>query len=505
MAKGDMPVLVGAGQTVSHWRADDGLERVPTYVSLASEAVKRAIDQSGVDDLSSSIDTLAMVRTFEDSVPNFPYPYGRAQNLPRSLAKAIGANPTEAIYTVSGGQSPQSLVNEMAARIHDGSSEVALVVGAEITGATKAVRRAGLTLDLSDETDGQIEDRGMGPLLLTRGEIKHGIVKPAYFYALFENAIAARKGESRSEHRRSMAELFKPFADVAAVNPYSQFPTTHSIDFLAEASEQNYPFADPFLKWHMAQDAVNQAAAVLLMSESRANELQVPETLRVYLRGAGEAVDVNISERERLDGSWAMEVAVAQAFEQAECSVGDLALLDLYSCFPCAVTSGCAALGIDPHKDDCSLTLTGGLPFFGGPGNNYSLHAIASMYEACLRKPDALGLVLANGGWMTKEAAAIYSKQRPGAFTPSTAPATPTQHIEPILGPATGIIETYTLVRSKGAPRQVIAFVKTEYGDRLIATSFDPETVASMDTDELAVGRHVTVSCEGEVNTLSLT
>ena len=37
------------------------------------------------------------------------------------------------------------------------------------------------------------------------------------------------------------------------------------------------------------------------------------------------------------------------------------------------------ALGIDPLADPTRLTLTGGLPFFGGAGNNYSMHAIAAM------------------------------------------------------------------------------------------------------------------------------
>ncbi|MEO1406350.1 MAG: acetyl-CoA acetyltransferase, partial [Pseudomonadota bacterium] len=430
--------------------------------------------------------------------------YGRAENLPRAVASGIGANPAHAIYASTGGQSPQSLINEMAARIHDGASEVALVAGVEAIGATKTARRAGLKLDMSDDTGGQLEDRGMGDMLLNRGEIKHGLVTPAFFYALFENAIAARDRETRTEHRRRMSELFRPFTEIAAANPYAQFPEARSVEFLSEPSKENYPFADPFLKWHMAQDAVNQAAAVLIMSEEKADEFGVPVSSRVYLHGAGEATDANISERPRLDGSWAMETATARALDQAGCSSADISLLDLYSCFPCAVMSACDALGIDPQAEDRALTLTGGLPFFGGPGNNYSLHAIASMYEACRKKPEARGLVLANGGWMTKEAVGIYSAERPSEFKPAAAPAKPDGLITPKLGPADGVIETCTLVRSRGEPAQAIAFVRDSNGDRYIASSREAETVALMDRDASSVGRAVSLNTDGEVNTLVL-
>lgn len=38
----------------------------------------------------------------------------------------------------------------------------------------------------------------------------------------------------------------------------------------------------------------------------------------------------------------------------------------------------------------CEVTITGGMPFFGGPGNNYSGHAIADMVGR-LRAESGLG------------------------------------------------------------------------------------------------------------------
>ncbi len=61
-------------------------------------------------------------------------------------------------------------------------------------------------------------------------------------------------------------------------------------------------------------------------------------------------------------------------------------------------------------KDDSRpLTITGGLPFHGGAGNNYVMNAIATMIEKLRAKPQAFGLVTANGGYLTKHAAGIYS------------------------------------------------------------------------------------------------
>ena len=57
----------------------------------------------------------------------------------------------------------------------------------------------------------------------------------------------------------------------------------------------------------------------------------------------------------------------------------DVTRFDLYSCFPAAVEIAMKAFGLagPAGGDDRALTLTGGLGFAGGPGNNYSTHAIA--------------------------------------------------------------------------------------------------------------------------------
>jgi acetyl-CoA C-acetyltransferase len=57
--------------------------------------------------------------------------------------------------------------------------------------------------------------------------------------------------------------------------------------------------------------------------------------------------------------------------------------------------------------------VTGGLPYFGGPGNNYSLHGVASMVDH-LREHGGTGLVSAMGWYATKHAVGIYGAVPPG-------------------------------------------------------------------------------------------
>ena len=66
------------------------------------------------------------------------------------------------------------------------------------------------------------------------------------------------------------------------------------------------------------------------------------------------------------------------------------------------------------------LTVTGGLPYFGGPGNNYTTHAIATLTDLLREEPAAgtrLGLTTGLGWFVTKHALGVYgSTPPPGGF-----------------------------------------------------------------------------------------
>ncbi|MEM1148732.1 MAG: acetyl-CoA acetyltransferase [Pseudomonadota bacterium] len=499
MTKGAMPVLVGVGQVTDHWDGTQGPEGAPSPKRLCVRASEIALADAGI--AASHINMLAVVRIFEDSVPGDRHPHGHNTNLPGTIARDLDATPDHAIYAAVGGQSPQQLANELAARIFAGEIDCALVTGSEANKASKAARKHGVEIDWADGDDLDVEDRGMGDMLLSRAEIKHGIIAPAYFYALFENAMAARAGQTRSERRAAMSDLFAKFAAIAAGHPHAQFDTsTFDAAFLATPSKANYPFADPFLKWHIAQDAVNQGAAFVMMSEDKANALGIAETKRLYLHGSGEASDDFISVRPRLDGSWAMKIAIERALAQADLTADEIGAFDLYSCFPCAVFSAMAELGIDHKTETRPLTVTGGLPFFGGPGNNYSMHGLVSMTEWLRAKAGSYGLVLANGGWMTKEAVGIWSTERPESFAPIAPMAKPPAKVTLMEAPSAGTIETYTVTYGRDGPSGGIIFARSETGERFIAIAA-PEAMPRLLEEESPIGLRITVTTENERNT----
>lgn len=495
----NLPVMVGVGQCVDFWDGSKGIGGAPSPLGLATEASQNAIRDSGVQ--PASIDAIGVIRTMEDSTP-FGHPFGENDNLPGTLARNLDAIPRFAMYSDVGGQSPQKLVNEFARRIYEGEFSCVLLAGAEANRAAKSAKKHNHQLDWKDSNDLEFENRVSTERMLIRPEIKHGIVKAAFFYAFFENAIAAKSSHSKSMHRRSMSELWTKLSQIATTNPYAQFPEVRSVDFLSAPSKANYPVADPYLKWHVAQDAVNQAAAVIMMSSAKADELGVEEKKRIYLHGGGEASEGMLSHRKHLDRSWAMKIALNRALDQAEISEKDVSHFDLYSCFPCAVVSALGALGLDPETESRSLTVTGGLPFFGGPGNNYSMHAIASMIERLRDNKKDYGLVLANGGWMSKEAAGVYSAVRPKKFTPVEDTAKDGPEIELLPEGKAGLLESYTVIHGQKGPLSGLGFVRVDENSRFIAVS-DQVALTRLCEDETPVGAKVTATHKDEVNTFT--
>ena len=88
----------------------------------------------------------------------------------------------------------------------------------------------------------------------------------------------------------------------------------------------------------------------------------------------------------------------------------DIDLIDIYSCFPCAVASTAEYLDL-PVDGSRALTLTGGLPYFGGAGNNYSMHSLAEAVSQLRDSAGACALVTSVGGILSKHAAGIYARE----------------------------------------------------------------------------------------------
>ena len=493
------PVLVGVGQVTVHW---DGAGDGPSPQGLRRDAARLALDDAGAPGLAAAIDRIVVVRTMLDSMPGAPQPFGRCANPPATLAADIGIDGA-AIYSVVGGDQPQALVNEAAAAIHAGDVRAVLLAGAEATAAAKTAARAGQALDWSRSADGPMEDCGLGAMLLSPYEIANGLGAPTQTYPAFEHALRARFGLSREQHVALMSELWAKFSEVAAANPYAQFPQARTAAYLATATAENYAVADPYLKWHVAQDAVNQGAAVVLTSVAEADRFGVAAAKRVFLHGHAKAAEPLVSERADLSRSPAMAAALNLALTSSGKATADIAHFDLYSCFPCAVLLAAEALGLDWRATPA--TVTGGLPFFGGAGNNYSMHAVASMAERLRADPGSFGLVLANGGFLSKEAAGVYSCVAPADWQPVSSAAIQAEidaaPRPPLLSDdCDASVVAYTVTFAKGAPARGYVIAETGAA-RIIARAGSAHLPALLARDP--VGRRVRITGDGTVNRLA--
>jgi acetyl-CoA C-acetyltransferase len=403
------PVVVGVGQ--SSERIDQpGYQRL-SAVELGAAAVREALADTGTDpsSVAGAVDTVTGIRQFEVSNPGASAPLGRSDNYPRSVAGRVGADPKRAVLEVSGGQAPQHLVNEFARVIAEGGAEVVLLFGSEAISTVRHLATADDKPDFTEHVDGQLEDRGWGLAgMMSRYAVAHRLTEPASQYALFENARRVRLGLSREEYARSMGELFAPFTRVAAKNPHAAAPVERDAQDLVTPTAANRPIADPYTRYLVARDQVNQGAAVVVMSVAAARRLGVPEQRWVFLHGHADLRERSLLDRADLAEAPASVLAARHALDVAGLDTAGLATFDLYSCFPVAVSNVADGLGL-AADDPRGLTVTGGLPFFGGAGNNYSMHAIAETVQRARTAPGRFGLVSANGGMLSKCSVGVYS------------------------------------------------------------------------------------------------
>jgi len=401
------PIIVGVGQITEAIPTD--LNTASSNADLAAQACQLALSDAADASLTAHIDVIAATRIFPDSSPLYQAPFGKSNNLPRSVASRIDANPARAVYASVGGDTPQKLVNEFAEILSKQEATMVLLTGSEVLANTKAAQKQKITLDWNEKIGGQLEDRGMSPgNLATVHEMIHQMALPMQYYGLMENARRAFKKQDLDTYRADMAASFSKLSKIAADNPHATDRTGYSPNDIATPSTQNPLIISPYTKRLIAKERVNQAAAILMTTVGKARALGIDESKWIYLHGYADVQDTFLLERPSIRKSLALEKALLGALSNAGKSSDDIAHFDLYSCFPIVVSESRFILNID-KKDPRPLSQTGGLPYFGGPGNNYSMHGIVSLTQTLRSDPSSFGLILANGGWISKTSVGIYS------------------------------------------------------------------------------------------------
>jgi acetyl-CoA C-acetyltransferase len=452
-----IPVIAGIGQISQR-------EGEPTSLDLTVEALRRAEADAGASFLSR-LDTLELVQ--QNSWP--------APDMGERVAAALGHVPRRLLRVQNAhGDTPLRLINDAANRIASGEIAVAAIAGGEgIRAAAQRTAREdaaqGVTGPKRDLMRERIR-RNAAPIAAL-----YELYTPTDIYPLFENAMRANWGQTLAEGQAESALIWAGFSEVAAHNPHAWLRKPHSPAEIMEESAGNRPIAFPYCKLMVANNAINQGAAVLVVSLAEARRAGIPESRLIFV-GAGAAAHESDHFWERTDykRSPSLEASIAATLRANGRQGGDFDHVELYSCFPCVPKAARRVLGLSAGRP---LTVSGGLTFAGGPGGNYMTHAAAAMVEK-LRDSGTHGFLLANGGWFSDCHTLVLSREPPAPRT------LPRDHdvqdmadrardpippfIERHIGP--GHVETYTVIyRRDGSPAFGTVIGRTAENARFVA------------------------------------
>ncbi len=474
-------------------------ERVPVVIA-SGQAIER-------DELVSPVDL--MVRACEAALADVPLLRDRIDRLTvvdimtkggpapaTELADrlGLGSDVTREVTTV-GGNTPQWLVSRAASEIATGRLSVTLVAGAEAIRSSRARRAQGLPRDLGRTDlppDAVVGDDlpGFGP-----AELAAALLAPVHVYPLFESVLASRAGNDAAAQRVVLGRLMAPFTAVAATHPFAWFGEERSATDIATPTPDNRIVCEPYTKRMTAFLGSDQSAALVVCSLAAARRAGVADRA-VFVWSGAEAVDVRfVSQRADPGRSPAIAAAGDALFASTSAAarrtvgIDDIDRMDIYSCFPSAVQLATTALGIAPD-DARGLTVTGGLPYFGGPGNNYTTHGIATMCDL-LREDGGTRLGLATGlGWfVTKHALGIYgSTPPPGGFrrgdttgAQAAIDATAVGVADALPAPESATVVAATVWRdSDGTAAGAPVIARLDDGRHMALTPADDEVTAAM-------------------------
>jgi acetyl-CoA C-acetyltransferase len=487
------PVIVGIG--FHQEKSEDPTECAEPY-QLMVRAVRRAAEDAGSAALLEQIESI--------SVAQGGWEY---RNPGKLIRDALGCSSARSILSDLG-VLQLSLLSELCRAIAAGAQHVGVVTGGE---AKFRVLRGTFTGQPVFDTE-QPESTPPPDVHLTSSdpwcsdlEGRRGIASPVEFFAIMESALRYRRGIDIERHRDEIAALYSRFSDVAAANPHAWRRESVSTDAIRNASPKNAMLAFPYTKRHSTQWNVNQAVAIIVCSAARSAQLGLKEDGWIFPLAAAQSRHVvPLAQRKRLDSHPGTVLSGERALALASVTARDVTAAELYSCFPAAIQSFAQDLQLG---EACPWTVTGAMPFAGGPFNSASLEGVARMVEVlrggepARRSERRIGLVSNLSGIFGKQACAVFSNA-PGAegyrYDDVTAAVAerdaPVALNEDYVGPAT--VVGYTVVFVGAVPSHAIAICDTPAGERTVVRSEDGRLLESMMREEFC-GRVVQVSAGG--------
>jgi acetyl-CoA C-acetyltransferase len=473
------PVLVGIG-TATQREEDPARALEPLDLMLA------AVRDAGEDALpQSSARLLAGIGRI--AVPKGRWKYG---NPGGEIARALGAKHAISLLA-SVGVLQQTLIGDACRAIAAGETEAALVVGGD---AGYRILRAQIKgIRAAERQQDDVPDVMLAP----KDELRHpaellaGMKMPVGLYAIMESAYRAQHGWSVAEHRDRLARMYARFSEIATDNPHAWNRKRVAPETVRDASERNPMQAFPYTKLHCSTWNVDQAGALLFCSTRLADELGIAHEKRIYPLASTESNHMaQVSTRGNLAACPGAGIAGRAALDAAEVDIADVDLVELYTCFPVAVETYAAELGLPLTRD---LTVTGSMAFGGGPYNNYVLQSTCRMAELLREGRGRHGLVSSVSGVLTKQGFGLWSRE-PGrngfVLRDVSDEVARTIATKPVIEAASGnaLIAGYTVLHERGKPSRGVAIVDADDARTVVQTE-DSSLVARMESEELCGAR----------------
>ena len=473
------PVLVGIGSL----QQKGSFEQLDEALILMEQASLKAIEDSKAPEIKNYID--------EIQVPKGFWAY---RDPGKWIAEKHGFARAETSVTKIG-VLQQNLINSACKKIINGEIRASLIVGGEARFKMIQALKEGLPYEemaLTENPDNYVkakEDLYAAEELDALGMMAVG------YYAIIESAMRYKNQYSLKEHENFLGSYYERFSQIASKNSHAWNHKIFTAEEIKTPSSRNQRIAYPYNKLHNSSWNVNQASALILTSDEIADKLKIPLDKRVYPLVSSETNHmIGVIQRPDLTSPVGLKLATKYLIETAEKNNIKPTFYELYSCFPVAVQLFAEALNI---PDNIDKTITGGMPFAGGPLNNYMLHATAQMIMRIRDNNSEVGLITGVSGMMTKQALAIWGKNPAMDFESKDVTKEAEELELPVpmstMSSGEGKVIGCTVLYEKNASSKAVFYAEDSHGHRLVLTSSVTEIIKQVEEEE-CIGQKINYS-----------
>lgn len=379
----------------------------------------------------------------------------------------------------------QHLINNTCNKIIKGEIRAGLILGGESRAKMIAALKEGIEykeMELSTNPDQYVKAKDD---LYGEGEAEALGLMAVGYYAVMESAMRKSKSLTLKEHEDYLGSMYADFSEIASKNQYAASDKSISKDQIMLANSDNKPMAYPYNKYHCTSWNVSQASAILICEEGLADQLNISKQKRIYPMASSETNHmIALIQRPSLISSAGLKLASEKINEVVDKHSINLNLIDLYSCFPVAVQQFENVLNLNTKT---SRTITGAMPFAGGPLNNYMLHATVQALLK-LRTESGHSLITGVSGMMTKQSFCLWSSEYQMPFYHADVTKKAQQLDKPIpisnAKHGNGIVIGYTVLYEGTKPTLGVFYIEDSQGERKVVTSEDKAVITSMREEE---------------------